>query len=176
MREKHLSRKLALFGVALDPTDDERKLEFKAILSRDLAAGCIRFRNPYEALTGSLQDLIAGGLSASEGSVRDRGGRSGRCLSDLHKDAFRCLEDGRIAGEVAPRRHFRDRLGGLQVKEGPSSVRIDGMGYGGGESRDRRKPMMPTNPLRTKNPSLIIPTHARPQRGAMIRGMPSPVA
>ncbi len=69
MSEKHLSRKLALFGVALDPTDDELKLEFKTILARDLAAGRTRFRNPYEALTGVLQDLIARGLCEVSGEV-----------------------------------------------------------------------------------------------------------
>ncbi len=69
MSEKHLPRKLALFGVALDPTDDELKLEFKTIQARDLAAGCIRFKNPYEALTGVLQDLIARGLCEVSGEV-----------------------------------------------------------------------------------------------------------
>jgi arginase family enzyme len=69
MSEKHLPRKLALFGVALDPTDDELKLEFKAIQARNLAAGRIRFKNPYEALTGVLQDLTARGLCEASGEV-----------------------------------------------------------------------------------------------------------
>ncbi len=70
MSEKHLPRKLAFFGVALDPTDDELKLEFKTILARDLAAGRIRYRNPYEALTGSLQDLIDKGVCNAFGEVK----------------------------------------------------------------------------------------------------------
>jgi arginase family enzyme len=69
MSEKHLPRKLALFGVALDPTDDELKLEFKTILARDLAAGRIRFRNPYESLTDSLRDLIDQGVCEVSGEV-----------------------------------------------------------------------------------------------------------
>jgi len=69
MSEKHPPRKLALFGVALDPTDDEMKLEFKTILARDLAAGRLRFRNPYEALTGALRDQIATGRCATCGEV-----------------------------------------------------------------------------------------------------------
>ena len=69
MSEKHRPRKLALFGVALDPTDDELKLEFKTILAREFAAGRIRFRNPYEALTGALQDKIGAGFCAVCGEV-----------------------------------------------------------------------------------------------------------
>jgi len=69
MSEKHLPKKLALFGVGLDPTDDELRLEFKTILARDLAAGRIRFRNPYEALTESLQDLIDKGVCHAAGEV-----------------------------------------------------------------------------------------------------------
>lgn len=69
MSEKHLPRKLVLFGVALDPTDDELKFEFKTILARDPAAGRIRFKNPYEALAGVLQDLIARGLCEVSGEV-----------------------------------------------------------------------------------------------------------
>ena len=69
MSEKNLPRKLALFGVALDPTDDELKLEFKTIQARDLAAGSLRFKSPYEALTGVLQDLTARGLCEASGEV-----------------------------------------------------------------------------------------------------------
>jgi len=58
-----------LFGVALDPTDDELKLEFKTIQARDLAAGRIRFKNPYEAMTGVVQDLTARGLCQASGEV-----------------------------------------------------------------------------------------------------------
>jgi arginase family enzyme len=69
MSEKLLSRKLAFFGVALDPTDDELRLEFKAILGRHLAEGRIRFRNPYEALTESLRDLIDKGVCEASGEI-----------------------------------------------------------------------------------------------------------
>jgi arginase family enzyme len=69
MSEKTFSRKLAFFGVALDPTDDELKLEFKTILAREFAAGRTRFRNPYEALTGALQDKIDAGLCVTCGEV-----------------------------------------------------------------------------------------------------------
>jgi len=58
MAEKGTARRLNLFGVALDPTDDELKLAFKAILGRKLAAGGLRFKNPYEAVASSLQDMI----------------------------------------------------------------------------------------------------------------------
>ena len=55
--------------MALDPTDDGLKLEFKTIQTRDLAAGRIRFKNPYEALAGVFQDLIARGLCEVSGEV-----------------------------------------------------------------------------------------------------------
>jgi arginase family enzyme len=61
--------KLNLFGVALDPTDDELKLQFKAILVRDRVAGRLRFRNPYEALHWGLQDLIDEGLCRQSGEI-----------------------------------------------------------------------------------------------------------
>jgi len=69
MSEKNLPRKLVLFGVALDPTDDELKLEFKSLLARDLASDRIRFRNPYEALTDCLRDLIDQGVCEVSGEV-----------------------------------------------------------------------------------------------------------
>lgn len=69
MAEKQPDRKLNLFGVALDPTDDELKLEFKHILGRKLASGGLCFRNPYEALAGSLQDLIYRGLCEKSGEI-----------------------------------------------------------------------------------------------------------
>jgi arginase family enzyme len=69
MTDKHPARALNLFGVALDPTDDELKLQFKAILARDLAAGGRSFRSPYEALTGCLQDLICQGVCEKSGEI-----------------------------------------------------------------------------------------------------------
>lgn len=62
MIEEPPARKLDFFGVALDPTDDGLKLGFKAILGREFAAGRLLFRNPYEAFTGVLCDLIEQGV------------------------------------------------------------------------------------------------------------------
>lgn len=69
MVEKHPARKLNLFGVALDPTDDELKLQFKSILSQGFLSGRARFRNPYEALTSCLQDLIDQGICEKSGEI-----------------------------------------------------------------------------------------------------------
>ncbi len=69
MSKKLLSRKPAFFGAALDPTDDELKFGFKAILARDLALGRIRFRNPYDAVVDSLRDLIDAGVCTAVGEI-----------------------------------------------------------------------------------------------------------
>lgn len=69
MVEERPAGRLRLFGADLDPTDDELKLVFKAILARRRAACELRFRNPYEALTDSLRDLIGRGLCEASGEI-----------------------------------------------------------------------------------------------------------
>lgn len=69
MAETRPAPGFTLFGVALDPTDDELKLAFKTILARDSAAGARCFRNPYEAFLPHLQDLIDRGVCEKSGEV-----------------------------------------------------------------------------------------------------------
>ena len=70
MGEKHLLRKLSLFGVALDPTDDELKLEFKTIQSREISQRAeSASETPTKPSQGHLQDLIDKGVCEAFGEV-----------------------------------------------------------------------------------------------------------
>lgn len=133
MTEKQPSRKLSLFGVALDPTDDELKLEFKAILARDLAAGGLRFRNPYEALTNCLQDLIDQGPCEKSGEIEvpswltPTPGPSDLPLATAENN-LRFLDEGGC-DEVAER--VRQFLEALPARDIPAMIAVDHSVTGG---------------------------------------------
>ncbi len=133
MLERSLPRRPALFGVALDPTDDELKLSFKAILARDLAAGRSAFRNPFDALRAFLGDLIAADVCETAGEIDIPSWLTpSPTLSELSlvsaENHLRFIDEGgclEVAGRVAA--FVRDDLAGGM----PAMIAVDHSATGG---------------------------------------------
>jgi len=60
---------ISFFGIALDPTDDPLKIQFKHALTRNLLSGQANFANPYRALMHDLQDLLVGSDWEASGEI-----------------------------------------------------------------------------------------------------------